>query len=394
MTFLEAALAFALLTVKPVGAQTPKVIGFICYPSDEMIKESCDEFKKQMKDCGVKVVALDDFSGDLTNPEEKKRAAELLGLPPTTPIFLSSHGSSFGGKHYIGSSLGDIDSATLGEHDRWEAPEIMQSAGAPQAAQVFATDRILGALGDRPKLLSACFAGRACETGKPNKNLIASCAADETSKQITVPGDGYQEPVLYWAGQLYCDPKTFAEADTTAPKGELSETEIAYFLAKQMGGKKTVPFVFTSKDMNVDPEELKTLREFVTVPRKTTEIRILDESKLKGAAESKAKELVSGKADLKSKAVPAGKLKEISWTVKGKTQTHLLPGYYDNEYTAKAAAKALLKARGVEVTDFKVSDVGSVFQIVVEDMKEPCRVSREGIPQSPRIEGTIRSLTH
>jgi hypothetical protein len=375
-------------------ADPAKVVGLLCYPSDELIRESCEKFRAQMKACGTKVVTLDDFSGDLTNEQEKKRAADLLGLPPSAPIFISSHGNSFGGKHYLGSSKGDIAGNTLGPHDEWKVPDSfdLSEEKVDAGSRFFATDRILAAVEGRPRVLSACFAGRACESGKPKLDLIASCAPNETSDHAPAPGGGSQEPVLYWVGQLYCDPKAFGEADTSDPKGELSEKELGIFLAKKMGGKKTLPVVYYSKTPNVDPKDAAALKLLVTLPPKTAEVRIVDSSRIEAEAKAKARALGGTAPHLKTSVEKGGDMMEVSWGEGKGANKELLPGYFSNQYTAKAAARALLEARGVKDAPFRLAVVGSAYEVIVEDTHQACRVGGLSLEQTPLIQGKIKPL--
>lgn len=119
---------------------------------------------------------------------------------------------------------------------------------------------------------------------------------------------------------------------------------------------------------------------------------MVDASRIKKEAEAKALSLGLNKPNLKASSVLAGDLTEGSWGEGAQARTHLFPGNYSNPYTA--AAKALLKEMGATDAKYKLKPVGTVYEVLVEDMNEPCLMTSFGLPQTPRIEGTIKSKTH
>ncbi len=363
-------LSFALCAY----ADAPKIVGLLCYPSDALIAASCEAFEKQMKECGYSVVRVNDFSGDLakTKPEDAKK---LKTIPPNAPVFITSHGNSFGKKHYLDSLVGDVKKNQLGRADEWNIDptvELMQ-VDIPDNERVFATDPILNAMEEHPLVLSACFSGRACEVAKPKLNLIASCGSIETSKNLTVQKGLYQEPVLYWAGQLYCDPTLFAAADTDEPKGTLTEKELLKFLAAKMGGKKTVhTVIYTTKPNIAD----------------TTNLHVLDEAVAEKEAKRILDQALATHPGFKGSVKYVGDLYEV--TFKNGSPSYLLPQWHNSKYGAESAAKKWGEKQTPPATGFEVVSKGKVREVVLEDTSQACAITGFGTTQTPFVRGTIQ----
>lgn len=386
-----------LLLTLNAAAEPAKTVVLLCYPVDENIKESCDTFVKEMAKCGFKVERVDDFSGeiDLKDPVQTALIKKVQSLPTTVPIFYSSHGNSFGKKHYLDSLKGNIQRSSLGPMDPWTLPPGIEPNTTPAPAadyRYFATDPILKVFHEHPQILSACFSGTTCLTGKPKLNLITSCASDETSDQIDIGPGVRQEPVLHWIGKLYCDKALLSGADTDAPKGELSEKEIGAFLVTKMGGKKTVAAVLFPRGQNSSIEARVAVSRIAQFPPAGTVIRTVDSSRIERDAKTFAEDQKKGKPHIKSRIDASSKMYELTWREGKQSATETLPGYYDADNSAEASAGSFLKARGLKDTPFTIKSLGIVYKVIVEDMSQPCRVGSYEIPQTPKVSGTVRPL--
>lgn len=366
----------------------------LCYPADSLIKDSCDNFKAQMKKCGHEVLSKDDLTAE-------EASVFLKGVDESIPVFISSHGNSFGKKHYLNSSKGNIPIKTLGKMDEWKLPRGVSTrdSGEEPEGNVFATLPILKALGKRPKVLSTCFSGRACQEAHL-ENIVASCSFDEVSIHRGIPEKYSQEPVLYWIGELYCNDKLFASVDGKFGKkdGELSREEIAGFLATKMGGKTTIAHLFTPQPLNLDPVQDAATIDYSMVPDKGTKMSaVSDESERKEQAEAAAARNSTEKKNIKTR-VYSDRQQMFALTLDdGSSLT--LPGFYMSPESAEKAAKQLIplltaqKLISKAPEKIKVKSLGKVFSVVEEDLTQPCHSDMSG-DQTPLIQGTIRSKKH
>jgi len=356
-------------------AETPKVVGLLCYPSDELIEGSCAKFQEQMAACGYTVVRVNDFSGDFAKTSEED-AKKIRSIPVSAPVFISSHGNSYGKKHYLDSNAGTIQKNKLGNPDEWTVDpsiELLQ-VEIPDEEKLFATDPILNAVGEHPIVLSSCFSGRACEIAKPKLNLIASCSPTETSKNVTVAKGVYQEPVLYWTGQLYCDPKLFESADTDEPKGALSQKEVMRFLVQKMGGKKTVHTVIYPAKAD-GPNAANS--------------RVLDEAVAEKEGKRILEEALATRPGFKGTVRKVGE--QFRLTFANGSPPHTLPGEYSSSRWAEIAAEKWAAKQNPKRTGYKIERLGPVREVVLEDTNQACALTGLGTTQTPIIRGTIQS---
>lgn len=370
-------------------------MALFCYPVDEMIAESCTKFEEQMKECGHKVVRRDDPSA-----EEAATFFKELG-DETVPLFISSHGNSFGGKHYLDSLKGDLSRRELGKADDWRighgkiGPTVPIEVFEEEGARFFATEPILKAAGARTKVLSACFSGRACEQTKLSPlvgGLIASCGCNETCQHMPIKGGLVQEPVLYWAAQLYCDPKLLSEVDGgdgSKKDGVLSPTEIGRFIATKMGGKKTIAEVFYPQPPNTNEALLGLVASFAHYFPGAPTLRT--EGSVK-AMESRRKALAVKNKGLKFHLRKAGYQFRARFP---SGFSMVLPGAYRDGGMAERAAIKIgekLQKNGdiKDAKGLKLTEIGPVMALEQEDPGQPCRIGSFGTPQTPRIEGSIQ----
>lgn len=366
-----------------------KQVVLLCYPSDELIEKSCEAFEKQLKSYGHEVVRLDD-------PTAQEVAEKLKSIPKDVPVFISSHGNSFGGKHYLDSKKGDIQKNKLPKHDEWKIPEgfEIQEIQDSDDAMVFETSPILNAAKQHPIVLSACFSGRACENVS-GLNLIASCEAVETSQTLNNQSpDGkekvYQEPVLYWLAEIYANASVFGEVDATdRVDGKLSQKELNLFLAQKMGGKKTVTAAFVDRQIDwSDEAKAKVKGHAYFLP--TEKVRVTASPKeSEEKAQALARDFEKNK-QFKGRTSFRHSLYEMEFSEGGKTKTQSLPGFYVSEESAMSAAEKIRgipksSGAGQSKSPVKVKKVASVWIVTIEDLSQPCTVIDLGISQTPHL---------
>ncbi len=365
------------------GALHARTVVLLCYPSDRLIETSCMNFEKQMKGCGNTVIRMDDAS-------EAMVKARLSGLDAQIPIFISSHGLSIAGKHYLDSNKGDLKKIGLGKMDPWRLPigaQVLEvEPGDDSNEYVFETLPILRAVEKHPKVLSACFSGRACVQAKIG-GLVASCEFDETSQHTKISGI-QQEPILYWLAELYCKEKVFNEVDKIEKRdGVLSQGELRKFLAKKMGGKKTIVRTLWPDRPNVDANAQKSalgLAGFDGIEAKTEIVANGDERKKRAADEA----IKLKGPDKKVRAVILGQM--YAAPSKDPKQKHAdtpLAGFYLHPTGAEIVAKRMNLSAPAK-------DLGDVWAVEIEDMKIPCQYDLLGISQTPVIDSPIGQPSH
>ena len=387
------------------GKATPpkNQVVLFCYPSDELIEQGCNDFEKQMKDCGHKVLRRND-------PSKEEAAAFFKELDDDTiPLFVSSHGNSFGQKHYLDSNKGDLQRKGLGPTGEWlgfegKPGEIPTEDEFPESARYFETLPILKTAGNRTKVLSACFSGQACEQSKLEPilgGLIASCQCNETCQHMPIKGELHQEPVLYWMGQLYCDPALFSEVDGSSGEkkdGVLTPKELGGFLSQKMGGKKTIRQAFVSSPLNTNKALINATQKFTTYWGDQIEFKYIPDDKDRNVAIETIVKEQAANPDTKTRIRELGKLYRLSVS-DPKSFSIMLPGMYSRKILAESSAKEVMKQLKADNTiapsaTFTLSEAGTATGVEIESLVEPCRIGGFGIPQTPLIEHGLRSRTH
>lgn len=191
-------------TASPLSTATTVIL---CYPTDKIIQDACDEVEKKLSKCEtatVRVVRHNGLSPDLILPTLKKDK-----LPAHTPIFVVGHGlADAEHRHYIATKMFWKDHPERVNQD--SIPRLVEENNLISGKTI--NTELSKTLRDPAIWYLSCHSGGNCTEGG---NVGASCSSWETT------GISQVNPLIKF--NLKLDPATRRILNLLCKQGQFEE---------------------------------------------------------------------------------------------------------------------------------------------------------------------------